>query len=222
MMKALLCRLLPENLSEILFSYERRSQLLLNLSLVVNLVYAVLKLGSGIYYHSFWMGALGIYYAVLGGLRFFLLHAIHRPNDQTLIYRRTAWLLNLLTLTMTGIFVQMVRENRAYDYPGVLIFAMAAWTFANVIVAAVNLIRRQKDENKVLAAARCVSFAGALMSILALQTALIARFGEDDVAFAQLMNALGGAGVTALLVTLSALMIARSSAWKSTDENALH
>ena len=222
MMKALLCRLLPENLSEILFSYERRSQLLLNLSLVVNLVYAVLKLGSGIYYHSFWMGALGIYYAVLGGLRFFLLHAIHRPNDQTLIYRRTAWLLNLLTLTMTGIFVQMVRENRAYDYPGVLIFAMAAWTFANVIVAAVNLIRRQKDENKVLAAARCVSFAGALMSILALQTALIARFGEDDVAFAQLMNALGGAGVTALLVTLSALLIARSSAWKSTDENALH
>ena len=173
---------------------------------------------------TFWMGALGIYYAVLAGLRFVLLRAIHRPSDQRgmLIYRRTGWLLNLLTLTMTGIFVQMVRENQAYDYPGVLIFAMAVWAFAKIIVAAVNLIKRQKDKNKVLAAARCVSFAGALMSILALQTALLARFGEGAVTFAQTMNAITGAGITALLITLSALMIARSGAWKNTDEKTLH
>lgn len=224
MMKALLSRLLPTKASEILFNYERRSQFGLNLSLVLNLVYAILKLGTGIYYHSFWMGALGIYYAVLAGLRFSLLRAIHKSNDQngTLIYRRTGWLLNLLTLTMTGIFVQMVRENQAYDYPGVLIFAMAVWAFAKIILAVTNLIGRQKDENKVLAAARCIAFAGALMSILALQTALLARFGEGAVSFAQTMNAIAGAGVTALLITLSTLMIVRSSAWKSAEEKSLH
>ena len=224
MMKTFLTRLLPMKISEILFNYERRSQFMLNLSLALNLFYAIFKLGTGCYYHSFWMGALGIYYAVLAGLRFSLLRAIHRPIDQggVLIYRRTGWLLNLLTLTMTGIFVQMVRENQAYDYPGVLIFAMAVWAFAKIIVAAVNLIKRQKDEKKVLAAARCISFAGALMSILALQTALLARFGEGAVTVAQTMNAITVAGVTALLITLSALMIARSGAWKYTDEKTLH
>ena len=224
MMKALLTRLLPTKISKILFNYERRSQFMLNLSLALNLFYAVFKLGTGFYYHSFWMGALGIYYAVLAGLRFFLLRAIHRPIDQSgmLIYRRTGWLLNLLTLAMTGIFLQMVLENQAYHYPGVLIFAMAVWAFAKIIVAAVNLIKRQKDENKVLAAARCISFAGALMSILALQTALLARFGEGAVTFAQTMNAITGAGVTALLITLSALMIARSGAWNKKDEKPSH
>ena len=52
------------------------------------------------------------------------------------------------------------------------------------------------------------------MSILALQTAMIAQFGEDAADFAYIMNAIGGAVVTALLITLSAMMIARSSEWK--------
>ena len=211
-MKAFLLRHLPRDKAEILLDYELRTKYILHLSLALNLLYALLKLGTGIYYHSFWMGALGIYYVVLSGLRFFLLRAMPLSESQrgTVIYHRTAWMLNLLTLTMTGIFVQMVRENRAYEYPGVVIFAMALWAFAKIIVAAVNLIKRQREENKVLAAARCLSFAGALMSILALQTALLARFGEGEIAFAQTMNTLSGAGVTALMVTLSALMIARS------------
>ena len=220
MIRRLLSKWLPKETVEALFDYAQRSRYILHLSLTVNMLYAIFKLGTGIYFQSFWMGALGIYYAVLAGLRFFLLRAIHRPSDQRglLIYRRTAWLLNLLTLPMTGIFVQMVLENRAYHYPGVLIFAMAVWAFAKIIMAAVNLIRRQKEENKVLAAARCVSFAEALMSILALQKALLAQFGDGAVTFAQTMNAISGVGITALLITLSALIIARSGSWKNADE----
>ena len=204
-------RLLPN-----LTTYEKRSAVILNCSLVVNLVYAVFKLATGSYFRSFWMGALGIYYAVLAALRFSLLRSIGKNDDRQgrAAYRRTAWQLNFLTLVMSGVFVQMVIRNRAYSYPGVLIYAMATWAFYKIIAAVMNLVKRRRDENKALAAARCLSFAGALMSILALQTAMIAQFGKEGIDFAHTMNAIGGAVVTALLITLSAYMIVQSQPWK--------
>ena len=219
MIRHLLSKWLPEEMVKALFDYEQRSRYILYLSLTFNLLYAIFKLATGIYFHSFWMGALGIYYAVLAALRFFLLRSMSNQDDQQgwAAYRRTAWQLNFLTLVMSGVFVQMVIQNRAYSYPGVLIYAMGMWAFYKIITAVINLIKRHKEENKALAAARCISFAGALMSILALQTAMIAQFGEDAADFAYIMNAIGGAVVTALLITLSALMIARSSEWKKNE-----
>ena len=74
-----------------------------------------------------------------------------------------------------------------------------------------NLIQRRKEDEPILAAARCLSFAAALMSILALQTALISQFDKGEVDFAHTMNGVAGAVITALLITLSALMLAKAS-----------
>ena len=219
MIRRLLSKWLPEETVATLFDYEQRSRYVLYLSLAFNLLYAIFKLATGVYFYSFWMGALGIYYAVLAALRFFLLRSLGK-NDETqgrAAYRRTAWQLNFLTLVMSGVFVQMVIQNEAYSYPGILIYVMAMWAFYKIIAAVINLIKRRREENKALAAARCISFAVALMSILALQTAMIAQFGEDAADFAFIMNAIGGAVVTALLITLSALMIARSSDWEKNE-----
>ena len=208
----------------ILRDYDLRAQYILYFSLGFNLLYALFKLITGIYYRSYWLGALGVYYAVLAFMRYSLMRSLHKENEQSGrdVYRRTAWRLNFLTLTMTGIFAQMIMADETYRYPGVLIYAMAAWTFYKIIAAVINLIKRRRDENKVLAAARCVTFAGALMSILALQTAMITQFGEGAVDFAHIMNGIGGAVVTGLLITLSVLMIARSNSWKKEAENQSH
>ena len=204
--------------------YEDRSALLLRASLALNLIYATFKLGCGVYYRSFWLAALGVYYAVLAALRFSLMRSMNQPSEDQgrTAYRRTAWQLNMLTLVMSGVFVQMVIKNRAFQYAGMLIYAMALFAFVKMISAVVNLIRRRREENKALAAARCLSFAEALMSMLALQTALTSQFGDGAGEFARTMNAIGGAVVTALLITLSALMIARSAAAPQAQKNASH
>ena len=217
-------RTVGHRIQPLLRDYDQRTQYILYFSLGFNLFYALFKLITGIYYRSHWMGALGIYYAVLAFMRYSLMRSLHKGNEQSGrdVYRRTAWRLNFLTLTMTGIFAQMIMADETYRYPGVLIYAMAAWTFYKIIAAVINLIKRRRDENKGLAAARCVTFAGALMSILALQTAMITQFGERAVDFAHIMNGIGGAVVTGLLITLSALMIARSNGWKKEAENQPH
>ena len=198
---------------EIYRDQNARSRYILHFSLAANIAFALLKLGVGIYSHSLWLAAVGIYYAVLALMRFSLLRSIRTADaqEEKKAYFRTAILLNVLTVTMTGIFAQLIIDDQSFHYPGVLIYAMALWAFIKIILAVKNLIQRRKEDEPILAAARCLSFAAALMSILALQTAMISQFGEDAVDFAHTMNGIAGAVITALLITLSAMMLAKAS-----------
>ena len=54
MIRRLLSRWLPKETVEALFDYEQRSRYILYLSLAFNLLYAVFKLATGVYFHSFW------------------------------------------------------------------------------------------------------------------------------------------------------------------------
>lgn len=190
-----------------------RSRYILHFSLAANIAFALLELAEGLYFNSVWLVAIGVYYAVLGVMRFSLLHSIRSADAQQgkKAYFRTAILLNVLTVTMTGIFAQLIIDDRSFHYPGVLIYAMALWAFIKIILAVKNLIQRRKEDEPILAAARCLSFAAALMSILALQTAMISQFGEGEANFAHTMNGVVGAVITALLIILSALMLAKAS-----------
>lgn len=190
-----------------------RSRYILTLSLAANIAFALLELAEGLYFNSAWLVAIGFYYTVLALMRFSLLRSIRGADEQhgRKAYFRTAILLNVLTVTMTGIFAQLIIDDQSFHYPGVLIYAMALWAFIKIILAVKNLIQRRKEEEPILAAARCLSFAVALMSILALQTALISQFGEGEVDFAHTMNGIVGAVITALLITLSAMMLIKAS-----------
>ena len=77
--------------------------------------------------------------------------------------------------------------------------------FARMITATINLLKRRGDENNSLAAARCVSFCGALMSIQALQTALLGRYGSD--AFAARMNTIVGLVIVFMMIGLCVVML---------------
>ena len=215
------------NISEfvrtVLRDNDLRSRYMLNLSLWANLLVAVFKLGIGIFVHSFWLGAVGVFYGVLALMRFSLLRSFRKetPDEEQRAYRRTAILLNVLTLTMTGIFVQMIRDDQTYRYPGILIYVMAVWAFAKIIIAVKNLIQRRKEDEPILAAARTLSFAAALMSILALQTAMITEFG-GGADFARTMNTIAGAVIAALLIALSFIMLIKSGGIKNLFKKDAH
>ena len=189
------------------------SRYTLNLSLAANIAFALLELAEGMFFGSIWLIAIGVYYAVLGVMRFSLLRSIRTADAQgeKKAYFRTAILLNVLTVTMMGIFAQLIIDDQSFHYSGVLIYAMALWAFIKIILAVKNLIQRRKEDEPVLAAARCLSFAAALMSILALQTAMINQFGKREIGFAHIMNGIVGAVITALLITLSAMMLVKAS-----------
>ena len=193
---------------------DQRSRLALNLSLAGNVIYGFFKLLMGTLFASYWMIGLGVYYALLGLMRFILIRKLRDKNSDSLsawkAYRVTAALLLALTLIITGLMIQVLKKGEYYDYPGVLIYAFACYAFVRIVSAIVQAIRKRKDDNRVMSAARFISLSGALMSILALQIALNHTFGENDT-FTFWANILTGGAVCAVIIGISSYMIITAS-----------
>lgn len=188
----------------------------LYVSLTVNLVYSMFKLISGVLYSSFWWGAVAVYYILLALLRFLLLRYMRNDKGERRLlheyrrYRLCSILMLIVNLSLSGIVFQMVWQNKGYAYPGVLIFAAAAYTFYTVTISIIDIIRYRKYQSPILSASKAIRFAAALVSLLSLETAMLAQFG-DDRNFSRLMTACTGAGVCIIVLTISVYMIIRSS-----------
>ena len=194
-----------------------RTELSLYGGLLINFLYVGMKLYSGIYYRSVWFIALAAYYALLAAMRFILLHKGKRGGAMTMEdelkrYRLCGAMLLIMNQALAGIVVFMVRQNKGFDYPGILIYAMAAYSFYSVIIAAVNLVKSGKYGSPVLSAAKAVSLVAATVSILSLETAMLAQFGGNDgPGFRRLMTGLTGGGVCVIVIGMAGFML-----WKST------
>ena len=126
-------------------------------------------------------------------------------------YRFCGILMFLLNLAVSGLVIQLVWQNKSYEYPGFLIYAFAAYSFYCIGIAIRNMAKHRKLQQPVLAAAKMLSFACALMSILATQTAMLTQFGNGQEQFARMMNALTGSAVCFLIFGLAIWMVRRAN-----------
>ena len=198
-----------------------RAEISLYTGLGISFFYAVFKMIAGIYYRSVWLGALAMYYIILSAMRFALVKR-YRDNIQNedareqrmfglRSYRFCGVLMFLLNIAVTWLVVQLIWTNETYEYPGFLIYAFAAYSFYCIGIAVKNMAKHRKLETPVLAAAKMLSFACALMSILATQTAMLTQFGNAQEKFAQLMNGLTGGTVCLLIFGLAVWMVQRAN-----------
>jgi len=198
-----------------------RAEISMYAGLGVSFFYAVFKMAAGIYYHSTWLGALAIYYIILSAMRFALVkhyrdNAQHEnEREQRLFglrsYRFCGILMFLLNIAVTILVGQLIWSNESYEYPGFLIYAFAGYSFYCIGIAVWNMAKHRKLETPILAAAKMLSFACALMSILATQTAMLTQFGDGQETFAQIMNAMTGSVVCLLIFGLAVWMVHRAN-----------
>lgn len=192
-------------------------RMLVNLlrTLGVNLVFALIKAFYAIKYSSAWFGALAVYYFALCGIRLFLVRKVHRKFKEDAHEREwkdylvTGFSLFGLNITVTGFVVQMIRDGQGYEYPGALIYAMAAYTFYCVIFSIIGAVGTKKHKSPVLSAARAINLSAAGVTVFNLQTAMLAQFG-DDAKFSHLMNLVIGAGVCAMILGTAIYMLVRA------------
>ena len=180
----------------------------------INLLYIVMKLASGIYYRSAWFIALAVYYLLLAVMRFLLVRRLHTQDAAAELrrYRLCGVILLLMNQALAGIVVFMVRQNRGFAYPGLLIYAMAAYAFYAVAIAVVNLVKTRRHQSPVLSAAKAVNLVAALVSILSLTTAMLSQFGGgDDSAFRRTMTGAVGGGVCTIVIGMAVYMIWRAN-----------
>ena len=185
-------------------------------SLGMNLVYSAFKLTVGIVYSSFWWGAVAVYYIVLSMIRFLLLCQMRSMRNQQDImseyrrYRLCGAMLVLLNLSLTGLVVQMVRDHRAYVYPESMVIASAAYTFYTVAASILDMVKYRAYKSPTLSAAKIIRFAAALVSLLSLETAMLAQYGGGE-GFRRSMTGLTGGGVCVMVLAMSVYMILKAN-----------
>lgn len=195
-----------------------RSMISLYSSLLINALYAAFKLISGLRFHSSWFISLAAYYLLLALMRFLLLRHVNKNNVGTNLpsewrrYRLCGVLLFLMNIVLVGVVVLVIHQDGAFVYPGNLIYLMALYTFYALITAGINVAKFQKYGSPVLSAAKVISLTAALVSLFALETAMIARFsapGNDDFRF--WMTSVSGMLICMLVLGMAIVMMVRAA-----------
>lgn len=186
-------------------------------SLTINLGYVIWNLFCGIRYRSVWFGTLAVYHLLLTVMRFSLLrYARHHTFTENL---RTQWrqyrfcgvVLLLMNLVLTGVVTMVVQDQKGFSYPGMLIYVMAIYAFYKIITAGKEMLQFRRTKSPVIAAAKTVNLAAALVSMLTLETAMLASFGKTDSAhFREIMSGATGGAVCTLILLLAIRMLLRA------------
>ena len=195
-----------------------RAKVSLYCGLLINILYIAVKMFSGIYYRSVWFAALAIYYILLAVMRFMLIIREKRYTGMSEIeielrrYRVCGITLLIMNEALAGIVIFMVYQNRGFDYPGLLIYAMAMYSFYAVISAVVNLVKFRKHGSPVLSASKTITLIAAMVSMLSLETAMLARFGSNDTPqFRAIMTGATGGGVCTIVICMAVYMIVKAN-----------
>ncbi|MBP3479401.1 MAG: hypothetical protein J6K03_07965 [Oscillospiraceae bacterium] len=195
-----------------------RTEISLCLSLCISLLYVGINLWSWYLVGSWWFMVLAVYYVIMAVMRYLLVRYVRIQKIGTDILgewkrsRLCAYILLLVNLSLSGAVLMILFQNRGYDYPGILIYVMAMYTFYSTIHAIVDIVKYRSLGSPVMSTAKIVSLSAALVSMLNLETAMFAQFGgkmsmEDQ----RIFIILTGAGVSITVVTLSVLLIIRAT-----------
>ncbi len=208
-------------LSRYLDEIEVRGRIALYLGLLFNTAYGLIKIVSGLIYRSEWFITLGFYYLIMGGIKLWLSRDTLKLKDgkrsrewlshALKSYRRCGVLMFLLNIAVTSVAGFMIRGGKYAVYPGFLIYANAAFAFYCIITSIINIVKFRRANNPVLSASKAVNLAGALVSIFALQTAMIPQFSEGDTEFRSTMNTITGGVVCASVFAIALFMVIRSN-----------
>lgn len=191
-------------------------------SILVTLAFAVYNGSIAIVIRSIWFGALAAYYIVLIVLRSSIL--VHygsrkraegngQPETHLQIYdgklyRTCGLLLFLLPVCLSFAILQMVSEGNSFEHSGVTIYVYAVYAFFKIITAIYSFIKERHNHSMTIMAIKNIKLADAMVSILALQTAMFREFAAETEQFnSTVMNAVTGAVVCVLTVAIGVYMI---------------
>ena len=112
----------------------------------------------------------------------------------------------ILNVALSAAIAQMIFSKAHFTYIGWTIFAFAAYAFYKITMSIIALVKAHKQTDLTVTAIRNINLVDALVSILALQTALLDMFGDGTLDIS-LMNTMTGLVVSVASVTIGIYMI---------------
>ena len=187
-------------------------------TLAYNTLYATFQLFAGIYYRSVWYLSIATYYTLLAIMRFSLLH-YSRSNkageDIESEYRRFRFcgiLLLIMNAALSAITFYITWKNQELKHHSATTVIFAIFTVASFTLAIINVIRYRKHNSPHFFTVKLISLVSAVVSLLALETAIIGRFSEqisDNTR--QIITSITGFGVLSVTTCVGIFMIVKGS-----------
>lgn len=180
---------------------------------IVNFLYGGFKTVYGLVIGSWWTWADGLYNFVQGIIQLLqlTLHRKHLPVEgQWKSYRFCGYLILVMHLTMTGLVFMMIHQGQVEEYPGFMIFVIAAFTFYKLITAVIDVVKDRRHSSPVDASVYLLDLTQALFDIFSLQAAMLQIFGDGTIDV-KLMNTLTGGAVCLLVLGTGVYMIRRAN-----------
>ena len=195
-----------------------RTNISLSVSFVISMLYVGINLWSWHMLGSYWFMVLAVYYVIMAVMRYLLVRYVRIQKIGTNILsewkrsRICAYILLLINLSLSGAVLMILYQHRGYDYPGMMIYVMALYTFYALTMSIVDIVKYRKMGSPIMSTAKIVSLSAALVSMLNLETAMFAQFGgEMSVEHQHIFIILTGAGVSITVVTLSVVLIVKAT-----------
>lgn len=205
--------------AKLLENYDYRTLFFSACSLTLTLAYAVYNgviAVMGIM--RVWHGALAAYYIYLVCMRFGVLFYRGKRHSgkverveliEARKFRNCGILLVVVIISLSAAIFQMVKSNAGFERHGMMIYVAAAYTFIKIGTSIANFVKARREDDYTLQTLRNVNLADAVVSVLALQTAMLREFGAElDVG---IFNALTGAGVCSVILALGIYMIVKGN-----------
>lgn len=126
----------------------------------------------------------------------------------------------ILTLAMSGIIVLIYTSNMYFEYAGLMIYAVAAFTFYKLTMSIINLFKARKQDALYVQSIRNINLASALVSIVVLQVALFHEFAPQY--NTSVANGLTGGIVSIVILALGIYMIIKANLMLKKKENKEH
>lgn len=207
--------------NKVLAAYNSSPRLRMNISLyaalILNGLYAVFQFCLGLRQGLLWYYTMAAYYLIMAIMRYsLLLYSIdHRPGEnrreELRRYRFCALVLLGMNLVLGVMVFYITWKKPAFSQNEIACIAMAAYTFTAFIQAFINMIRYRRYKSPVFSAAKVIGFTAAMVSMLTLETAMLAAFGQNEDGFAQFMTGLTGGAVVLTVLLLAVHMLVKAA-----------
>ena len=195
-----------------------KSKVRLYFSIAINIGYIAVNVLAYNTYHSKWFLVIAGYYVILFGMCIVLFRFDQKVGfgfsrmDDLRITRLCALILLTLNVILLIAVEMIIYTDAGYQYEGVLIYLMALYTLFTSGLATINLIRVSKYRNYVVTIIRMAVVAAALVSILALETAVLFQFGADmSEEIRELIVVISGIAISTVIVGMASRIIALTS-----------
>lgn len=181
------------------------------ISLLFNLIYGLLKLCIGIYYHSWWFITFAFYYLLLCFMKLSLVKNINNQDKEYPKLKHTGIILLVLNFFLGGIVILITNQDKTLSYNGHLIYFIALYDFYLMIKAIINVIRYRQKHGPIIAASKCLNLTVAMISMISLEVAMISQFGNNDTDFKFIMTSIMGIVITIINSGMAIYMIVKAN-----------